>query len=52
MFEAYTYFGRVISSHTIGENETHHKALNEARATMLQFERETGQSAWIRYNSK
>ena len=48
MFEVYTYFGRVISRHKIGDSETHHRAGESARAALLKFERETGRPAWVR----
>lgn len=48
MFEVYTYFGRVISRHKIGNNETIHMACSAARAALLKYERETGQPAWVR----
>lgn len=30
MFEVYTYFGRVLRQFRIGDNETHHEAMEKA----------------------
>lgn len=43
MFEVYTYFGRIISQHII-ENETHHRAAEEARLAAHNYPGE----AWVR----
>lgn len=48
MFTVYTYFGRVVSRHHIQDTNTHHKALAEARLSLLAFEKETGQPAWMK----
>ena len=48
MFEVYTYFGRVLSSHVIGE-AVHHDALENARNALLEYERQTGKPAWVRF---
>lgn len=48
MFEVYTYFGRIVSRHKIPDNETHHNTMENARESLLTFEREKSQPAWIR----
>lgn len=45
MVEVYTHFGRVIARFPIGPNETHHRALEEARRIALQEK-----ARWIRFN--
>ncbi len=47
-FEVYTYFGRVISKHHIKDNELHHDALESGRLSVVEYERITGKSAWVR----
>jgi len=48
MFEVYTYFGRILSTYVIG-NALHHDALESARKHLLQYEKSTGNPAWIRF---
>jgi len=47
-FEVYTYFGRVISRHYVKDNELHHRALESGRLSVVEYERTTGQFAWVR----
>ena len=49
MFEVYTYFGRIVSTHKIPSNETHHNASELARKSLVSFESKTGGPAWVRY---
>jgi len=49
MFTVYTYFGRVVSTHQILPNETHHIALESARKSLLTFEQVTNNPAWIKH---
>ena len=46
MFEVYTYFGRIVSSHEI--DGLHHDALEAARNSLVKYETETGKPAWSR----
>jgi uncharacterized membrane protein YecN with MAPEG domain len=32
VFEVYTYFGRVVHAYPVYQDETHHRALGQARA--------------------
>lgn len=48
MFEVYTYFGRVLKTFPIKDNETHHNAQKEARQFLLSNERD-GLTCWLRY---
>ena len=48
MFEVYTYFGRVLGRFIIGDNETHHKALEDSRKFLLDKEKQ-GITCWVRY---
>jgi hypothetical protein len=44
MFEVYTYFGRVLRRFHIGDSETHHQAMEQARMFIKGY---TGK-AWCR----
>jgi hypothetical protein len=46
MFTVYTYFGRVISTHTI--QGLHHEACEEARLAVVEYEMNTGNPAWVK----
>ena len=46
MFTVYTYFGRVISTHTI--QGLHHKACEKARLAVVEYEMNTGNPAWVK----
>ena len=41
-FEVYTHFGRVLATFPVHAGETHHRAMEEARAFGLSL----GHSAW------
>jgi hypothetical protein len=46
-FEVYTYFGRTLALFEVGAGETHHSALEAARAYLLDAEKQ-GVTCWIR----
>ena len=46
-FEVYTYFGRTLALFEVGADETHHTALEAARAYLLDAEKQ-GTTCWIR----
>jgi hypothetical protein len=48
IFTVYTYFGRIVSTHAVGDKDTHHSASEAARASLLSFEASTGQPTWVR----
>lgn len=48
MFEVYTYFGRRVSLHEVGD-ALHFHALEAARVSLDEFETSTGHPAWIRF---
>lgn len=47
MFVIYTYFGRVLKQFKIADNETHHRALEEARKYGIEQER-LGVTNWLK----
>ena len=46
-FQVYTYFGRVLSTFVIPENETHHKSQALAYNKALSYEK-SGVTCWVR----
>lgn len=46
-FEVYTYFGRVLYTFKIEDNELHHEALEKARVACRDFNGR-GVKAWVR----
>jgi hypothetical protein len=47
-FTVYTLRGLIVSTHAVHDDETHNRAYDAARESLLSFEASTGQPAWVR----
>jgi hypothetical protein len=48
LFQVYTYFGRTLAEFEVMGDETHHRALEESRVFLEQWEKRTRSKAWCR----
>lgn len=46
-FQVYTYFGRVLHTFVVKDNETHHRAAEDARISCFNLEK-SGTTCWVR----